>query len=324
MALSLRGTVTAVIGLIFVRGSLQTWHVYVAAALLGIGDAFAMPASGALVPEIVRREDLPGANALNVIATQGGTIIGPVVGAILTSLGGFDASFAVVGALLFTSALCISRVPAVAPSAPSGDEHRAPQGSLKEAAVFMLSEPWLWITSLVFAACVGLSFSATLITLPILIKTSLHVQMGYYNLCIAMFPVGALIASQWLAHHIRTLRRGRLAYAMAAVIGLCHVTAALPVTVYGIGAAWLVRGIAMTLLSLTWVGTMQQLVPREMLGRVVSIDGFAQVTCVLASFLGYGWLAQHGRPEPVFLFSGTFLIMAALVGLLHRRIRTFE
>ena len=57
--------------------------LYVVAAVLGVGRAFAGPALGALAPNLVPRDILPKAIALSSIAWQMGAIIGPALGGYL-------------------------------------------------------------------------------------------------------------------------------------------------------------------------------------------------------------------------------------------------
>ncbi len=57
--------------------------LYVVAALLGVGRAFAGPALGALAPNLVPREILPRAIALSSIAWQTGAMLGPALGGYL-------------------------------------------------------------------------------------------------------------------------------------------------------------------------------------------------------------------------------------------------
>src|SRR5437763_810346 len=57
--------------------------LYIVAALLGVGRAFAGPALSALAPNLVPRNILPRAIALSSIAWQTGAIIGPAIGGYL-------------------------------------------------------------------------------------------------------------------------------------------------------------------------------------------------------------------------------------------------
>jgi MFS family permease len=65
------------------RHSTTLGALYVVAAMLGVGRAFAGPALGALAPNLVPRDVLPKAIALSSIAWQMGAIIGPALGGYL-------------------------------------------------------------------------------------------------------------------------------------------------------------------------------------------------------------------------------------------------
>jgi hypothetical protein len=175
---------------------------------------------------------------------------------------------------------------------------------------------------LVYAITISVGFASAVVVLPVLIKRSLHLDMGYYNACQSLFSVGALISSVLIAQRLRGRGRGKIAHGMSFVIGLSLLSAALPLTIYGITVAWLIRGLAVTILSLTWVGTLQQMVPREMLGRVASIDAFVQVVWMITTVVTFGWLTDVIQPEAVLLWGGVFVSMVAVVALMHPRIRT--
>ncbi len=87
--------------------------LYVVAALLGVGRAFAGPALGALAPNLVPRDILPRAIALSSIAWQTGAILGPALGGYLYAWAPF-APYAASGILFiiaFVSLLAIPPVP---------------------------------------------------------------------------------------------------------------------------------------------------------------------------------------------------------------------
>jgi MFS family permease len=103
------------------------WHhtttlfaLYVVAALLGVGRAFAGPALSALAPNLVPREILPRAIALSSIAWQTGAVLGPALGGYLYAYAPY-APYAA-SALLFTIAL-LSLV-AIPPVARAGIDRR--------------------------------------------------------------------------------------------------------------------------------------------------------------------------------------------------------
>src|SRR5436190_14235867 len=66
-------------------GRIHEWHIIVLAALLGIVNAFDMPARQAFIVQMVEREDLMNAIALNSSMFNGARVVGPAVAGILVA-----------------------------------------------------------------------------------------------------------------------------------------------------------------------------------------------------------------------------------------------
>jgi MFS family permease len=86
--------------------------LYVVAALLGVGRAFAGPALGALAPNLVPHEILPRAIALSSMAWQTGAVLGPALGGYLYAWAPF-APYAASGALFVIAFVCLLAIPPV-------------------------------------------------------------------------------------------------------------------------------------------------------------------------------------------------------------------
>mgnify|MGYP001480068266 CR=1 FL=1 len=69
-------------------GVVQPWHIILLAFLLGVANAFDAPARLALAPELVAKEDLTNAIALNGTMFNTAIIIGPTVGSLVYALFG--------------------------------------------------------------------------------------------------------------------------------------------------------------------------------------------------------------------------------------------
>ena len=73
---------------LFATGVIQVWHILALSLVGGLGRAFGAPAYQALVPTLVKTEDLSNAIALNSIQFNVARVIGPVLGGLaLTGLG---------------------------------------------------------------------------------------------------------------------------------------------------------------------------------------------------------------------------------------------
>lgn len=69
-------------------GLVQWWHILVLAFFLGIANAFDTPARQSFVAELVSREDMTNAIALNGTMFNAGAIIGPAIGGVIYALTG--------------------------------------------------------------------------------------------------------------------------------------------------------------------------------------------------------------------------------------------
>jgi MFS family permease len=72
---------------------IQIWHIIFFGSLLGITIAFEMPAISALVPELVKREEIAAAIALDRSVFHGSRLIGPSVAGLLVGWWGAASAF---------------------------------------------------------------------------------------------------------------------------------------------------------------------------------------------------------------------------------------
>src|ERR1019366_4815090 len=73
----------AILWLLVVTGTVQLWHIFVLAVLLGITNSLDMPTRQSFVSEMVGHEDLPNAVALNSSVFNMARIIGPGLGGLI-------------------------------------------------------------------------------------------------------------------------------------------------------------------------------------------------------------------------------------------------
>ncbi|MEE8369567.1 MAG: MFS transporter [Dehalococcoidia bacterium] len=100
----------------------DVWTIFLLAAALSTVGQFFLPAEAASVPAIIRREQLPAANALMVFTLIMGQVAGMVILApLLFKLIGADAVFVVVIALFLVATWVVAQVPMGRPPAEAGD-----------------------------------------------------------------------------------------------------------------------------------------------------------------------------------------------------------
>ena len=79
-------TATAVALVLYLTGHLQIWHLYVAAAMQGIGSAFQWPAYSAAITQMMPKEHYARAGGLMSLADSGSTILAPILAGFLIGI----------------------------------------------------------------------------------------------------------------------------------------------------------------------------------------------------------------------------------------------
>ncbi|GGE01291.1 MFS transporter [Polymorphobacter glacialis] len=191
--------------------------LFIVAALLGVGRAFAGPSLSALAPNLVPRAILPSAIALNAISWQSGAVLGPPLGAYLYAAD--PASPYVIAAMLFAGAMYalfrIGPVPRPEPSKIS------PWRSLVEGLGYVRhNRIVLGAISLdLFAVLLG---GATAM-LPVYARDVLHVGVEGLGPLRAAPAVGAALTALVLA--VRPIKRhvGPIMFACVALFGIATI-----------------------------------------------------------------------------------------------------
>jgi MFS family permease len=80
-------------GILVWRNQIQIWHIIVFSSILGIAIAFEMPAISALVPELVKREEIAAAVALDRSVFHGSRLIGPSLAGLFVGWWGATSAF---------------------------------------------------------------------------------------------------------------------------------------------------------------------------------------------------------------------------------------
>jgi MFS family permease len=81
------------LGTLIYTGHIHIWHIVVVAGLLGVAYAFEHPALSALVPELVSREEIASAVALDRAVFHSARLVGPSVAGIVVGVWGAATAF---------------------------------------------------------------------------------------------------------------------------------------------------------------------------------------------------------------------------------------
>jgi MFS family permease len=182
-----------ILGVLVMTGTVQIWHVYLLATALGIANAFDAPARQSFVVEMVGRDDLMNAVALNSTTFNMARIVGPAIAGILISLVGVTLSFYLNGIsfLFVIGGLLLMRADRFFASAPP--PRLSIRRSLAEGFSYVRHTPTaLTITSLI--GVLGLFAFTTNVLVPLFAENVLHVGATGLGVLFSAMGIGSLMA----------------------------------------------------------------------------------------------------------------------------------
>jgi MFS family permease len=214
-----------VLGVLAVTGTVQIWHVYVLAVVLGTAAAFDAPARQSFVGEIVDAGDLTNAVGLNSASFNAARIVGPAVaGLLIAVLGG--------GVRATGWVIVINAVTYIAPvltlRALDGDKLHSPQlarrekGQIKAGVAYVRNRPdLLLILGIVFfTGTFGLNFQMTSALMATQVFDKGPTEYGLLGTFMAVGSLtGALVAAR------RERVRHRLVVGAALAFGTVEIVA---------------------------------------------------------------------------------------------------
>ncbi len=184
--------------------------------------------------------------------------------------------------------------------------------------------PWLWIT-LAIASLSTIFLDGPLATaLPLLVKQRFGSQVGFYALLTTLSALGSISVAFLFGHFKRLRRRGPLTYGAWLVASLVISVVGLPLSVAGMSLALFILGAALTTVGLVWMSTLQEFVPADLLGRVVSIDLLASSGLVPVGYGLVGIASDRFGASLVFVLGGAISASLIALGLLHPSIRAVD
>jgi MFS family permease len=304
-----------ILAVLVLTGTVRIGYVMILATLFGIVNAFDIPGRHTFYFDLVGREDLVSAVALNSVSFNATRIVGPAVAGMVLGIAGPGVCFLINGVsyLAVLWGLFQMKLPAPPPS-------KAKPGS----AVRNILDGLGYIgrdrrmrTLLVVSALLTIFGSPFLVLLPIVAKHVLGRGAAAYGWMMAAVGLGALCGAVWVGGPGRRMGRGRIINWTSTLFGLLVMSLAVA------------RAMPLVLVLLALIGfvmissgaivntLLQVLAPDELRGRVVSVYtlvavGFAPIGAVQAGAIAERW----GAPAALAI-GGSVCVVGVLAALLR-------
>ncbi|MHB8643230.1 MAG: MFS transporter [Gaiellaceae bacterium] len=268
----IRGAAIAGIGVLSITGDLRLWEVFALVAVYGAGGALFTPSFTGIVRDMVPRELLLEANSLDQFVRPFAVrFIGPVIGGVLIASVGLGAAFLVDAGSFAFSATAFLLVRTRLTRNPT-EQRPSMISDIGAGIAYVRSQTWLWATLAAVTLSMLFYLGPVYVLMPYVVKNTLHGGAEGLGLVFAAGGIGAIASSFLLGQRGLPSRALALVYtawslSTISLVGyalVTHVWQAMAVSFFSVGG--LVAG------GVVWTTLLQRTVPKDMIGRVSSLD----------------------------------------------------
>ena len=248
-------------------------------------QAIDAPTRLAIVPDILGPELTPAGMSLNQVAVQVAMPVAMFATGFIIHAFGFSGAylFSVIGHLLVL--ICLGRMcyRPLMPPPEEGSRYEFKQALLdvRDGFRYAKSERTVLWVIILLVLMMGLGFPATANLGPTWINTVVGVPIKDMGFIVMNWGIGSLLAALFLTYYSQIQHRGRLIVGGAILFSISFVVFVYEPTVANVVIGNLGLGAGMTIASVSSTILIQQIVPNEVRGRVMSIFqlnmGFAQL-----------------------------------------------
>jgi MFS family permease len=280
---------------------------------IGIGSAMTGPAWGAIVPELVPREDLVQAIALNGIGFNIARALGPALAGFLVVLAGSGFAFALfaVSILAVVGALLSWRRTQTRSALPR--EHL--MGAIRAGMRFVANTPAMRAT-MVRSFAYALPSAAPWAVLPLVVREQLHLGAGMYGLILGLMGVGGVTSGLLLPNFRHYANRSTIVFASS----LCS---CFGIAVLALSRHWVLAALGMAVFGVGWVAAFSTLqaaaqlsAPPWVRARALAIYQISYNGALAFGSFGWGWLGERiGLSEMLLVAATGGAVMAVAVRL---------
>lgn len=306
------------LALLVATDNVALWHVYALALGLGTVNAIDMPTRQAFVSEMVGREDLMNAIALNSTVFNTGRIVGPAVAGVVYAWQGPALCFALnaISYLAVLGGLIAMRFEPISAARTGTGLQRVREGLAYIRAAPVITMP---VTLIATVAIFGLNFN---VWIPLLAKKEFNLGADGFGVLMSAVGVGSLAGALFLALSSRGPRPRQL-LVTAAVLAIAEILlASAAATGLPTASALVVlpvMGFAMSCTNAMANTIVQTASPQALRGRVMSVYmmSFAG-TAPIGAFLAGAVAERLGTPASIAAGGLVTLVATVVIALRYR------
>ena len=292
-------------------GVVRVEHVIILAALNGLVSSFDMPGRQAFVVEMVGREDLPNAIAMNSMIFNGARMIGPAIAGLSIAVIGVTGCFLLNGISFLAVIWSLMEM-----DLPRRERRNFGAVMMRQVRLGLSyvwrHRPTLWLMVLV-AINMGFGMQYSVL-IPLFARDLLNVGAHGYGFLMAAQGLGA-VASAIVMNMRSTAPKALRQNLVFGIFCMAIATAAFGVS----------RWMALSLLAQMFIGVglmnhmvttntlLQMFVSDELRGRVMSIYTLSFIGTAPIGSLAVGFIGEHWSPRVAVMFCATFSLLCGFL-----------
>lgn len=289
----------------------HVWHMLVLVFISGIGQSFGGPAYQALIPGLVKREDVPNAIALNSIQFNLARTIGPWLASATFAVAGVAGCFFLNGVSFIAVIISLYIIRRTFLPEKTGESILA---GMQTGFAYIKTRGSLWQLSVLgfISTFCGVSL---LTLLAVFAKDIFHTGLPGYSHLLATSGAGSITGALLYASLARRENHGLLALRVQLVFATLLAGFALSHNLFLSYAVLFLAGACLITLFSSITSLVQLNVTEELRGRVMSIFMLAFRGGMPLGNLAAGYLASRFSPSTA-LLAGSVLLGATAIGFL--------
>ena len=297
------------LAILTISGLVQVWHLVLLSGILGLVNAFDIPARQSFVVDLIEnRDDLGNAIALNSFMFNGARLIGPAIAGLLIGIVGEGICFLINGFSFLGIIVALSAMSTKIPEKKLRSPHFGRDLVEGYAYAFGFMPIRTILLQLALISFIGMPFA---VLMPVFARDILHGGPHTLGFLMGFSGIGALSGAFFLAARKTILGLGRLIALSAGIFGMAIIVFALSRLIYLSYLMLCFVGFGMIVQMAASNTILQSIVDEDKRGRVMSFFAIAGMGMApFGSLLAGASAARIGAPITL-IISGAACLLGA-------------
>ena len=263
-----------VFAMVFVSApELPHFLLALAVFLMGVGDAFGAASAGAIMPSLLPDEKLPAGNVARGIVVKSASIIGPGIGGVSVFLVGGRLTFLITAIAFALGTIFLAQIK------EDMNTERKPQEpfmvEMREGLRTVREIPWIGAMIAMASIQLMVVLAAENVLLPVITRREFGTNNAF-ALSAAAFSIGGII-SAIACVKLKVKHQGQFSVLVWMLLVIAPLSLAFPISQSFVVISYLLAGFSVGPWEAFWASAIQREVPRELQGRVFSLDHMGSV-----------------------------------------------